>query len=116
MQPKKIPGKQGPEAKIQAELVSFLRAREWLVKSTHGNLYQSGFPDLYCAHHKFGQRWVEVKNPEAYRFTNAQILEFPRFAAAGVGIWILVEATESEYQKLFKPCNWYQFIKGVGCR
>lgn len=112
MKPLKIKPKKGPEAKIQQELIYFLQAREWLVKPTHGNLYQSGFPDLYCAHHRYGQRWVEVKNPLAYRFTGAQLTEFPRFSAAGAGIWILTAATEDEYAKLFGPENWFTYLKG----
>lgn len=112
MEPKKI-GKQHPEAKIQAAIINFLRQREWFVKPTHGNLYQSGFPDLYCAHHRYGQRWVEVKNLTNYCFTAAQLREFPRFSASGAGIWILTEATEREYQKLFGPENWFTFIKGL---
>ena len=112
MQPLKLKPKKGPEAKIQEDLISFLRAREWFVKSTHGNLYQSGFPDLYCAHYRYGQRWVEVKYAEAYRFTAAQLREFPRFSASRAGIWILTAATESEYQKLFGPENWFTYLKG----
>jgi hypothetical protein len=97
-------------------VISFLRAREWFVKETHGNLYSSGFPDLYACHHKYRARWIEIKNPEAYRFTAAQMRDFPRFSAAGSGIWILTAATESEYQKLFGPENWYQYLKVVGCQ
>lgn len=113
MDPRKLKPKQGPESKIQEAVINMLRMREWFVKSTHGNLYQSGFPDLYCAHYKYGQRWVEVKNPLSYRFTGAQLREFPRFSAAGAGIWILVAATEDEYQKLFKSENWFTYIKGI---
>jgi hypothetical protein len=68
-------------------------------------------PDLYIAQKRYGSRWVEVKNPEHYRFTAAQLETFPRMTAAGVGIWILTAATEKEYQKLFTYPNWYQFLK-----
>lgn len=77
---------------------------------THGNLYQSGFPDVYCMHRSYGSRWVEVKNPLAYAFTPAQIREFPLMVAHGTGVWVLVAATEEEYQKLFKPCNWWHYL------
>jgi len=103
--------KHGPEWHIQQNIITFLRAREWFVKSTHGNAYQSGFPDLFCSHRVYGQRWVEVKNLENYKFTAAQLDLFPLFVANGSGIWILVEANESEYQKLFKKCNWYLYLK-----
>lgn len=100
------------EADIQAALVKKLRSLEWFVKPTHGNMYQSGFPDLYCAHRKYGQRWVEVKLPEmkGSRFTAAQLDTFPQLAAAGVGIWILTSHEGVELRKLFGPPNWYMFL------
>lgn len=107
MRSRKFRGKQGPEAKIQDALIDFLRVREWFVKPTHGSMYQSGFPDLYTYHPKYRIRWIEVKNPEAYSFTPAQLDNFPRFGP----IWILVAATEYEYQKLFGPPNWYTYLK-----
>lgn len=77
---------------------------------THGNAYQNGFPDLYVTHSKYGARWVEVKNLAKYEFTAAQREKFPQFVASGAGIWILVDATETEYNKLFKACNWWQYL------
>lgn len=106
----KLPRKKGPERIIQDNLIKFLRGYDWLVKETHGNLYQSGFPDLYCYHIKYGQRWVEVKNPGKYSFTTAQMEWFPKFSAHQCGIWILTAANEAEYQKLFKPANWYLYL------
>lgn len=111
MDPFKIKPKKGPEAKIQEEIIKELRFREWLVKETHGNMYQSGFPDLYCAHPKYGQRWVEVKNAEAYRFTPAQKEWFPKFAAVQVGVWVLVSAEPYELAKLMGPPNWHTYLK-----
>jgi len=100
------------EADIQARLVKTLRSLEWFVKPTHGNMYQSGFPDLYCAHRKYGQRWIEVKLPGMIgsKFTSAQLDTFPQLAAAGVGIWILTSHEECELRKLFGPPNWYMFL------
>src|SRR5436853_4689383 len=105
----RINTKCGPEAKIQNEIIDFLTLRQWYVKSTHGNIYQYGFPDLYCTSSRFGQRWIEVKNPEGYCFTPAQLECFPKFCANGAGIWVLTAATEFEYQKLWKPCNWWMY-------
>ena len=102
--------KRGPESIIQSALVDFLRIRQWVVKETHGNMYQHGFPDLYIAKRNFGSRWVEVKNPAKYEFTPAQLEYFPMLTGAGVGIWILVAATQEEYDKLFQPPNWYQYL------
>jgi len=100
----------GPEAKIQKALIDFLKIRDWSVKETHGNLYQSGFPDLYAYHVRYGTRWIEVKVKDKYKFTAAQLETFPDFSAKNVGIWILVAATEAEYEKLFKPAQWHTFL------
>ena len=77
---------------------------------THGNLYQKGFPDVYATHSSFGIRWIEAKNPNAYCFTPAQLDTFPKLAANGTGIWILTAATEAEYEKLWKPANWFVYL------
>jgi hypothetical protein len=97
------------EAKIQEETEKRLLLDKWYVKSTHGNIYQHGFPDIFCAHLKYGVRWIEVKNPDGYSFTTSQLENFPLMSAAGVGIWIVT----SEYQVpdiLFKPPNWWTFF------
>jgi hypothetical protein len=101
----------GPEAIIQAALVKYLNIRDWNVMETHGNLYQRGFPDLYCTHEKHKQRWIEVKNPDAYSFTNSQIEFFPLISKGCNGIWILTAATDEEYQKLWEPPNWWKYLK-----
>lgn len=102
--------KSGPEAEIQEAILKYLRHREWYCKETHGNMFQSGFPDLYCTHRLYGIRWIEVKNPLAYSFTNAQMSDFPMLSANGTGVWILTAATESEYLKLWGPQNWYMYL------
>jgi hypothetical protein len=81
-----------------------------MVEITHGNLYQAGLPDLYCAHARHGSRWIEVKNPKSYKFTAAQKKKFPIFESHGVGIWVLTSSTEEEFLKLFKPPNWREFL------
>src|SRR5690242_9889197 len=91
----------GPEWYIQQDLMAFLRAREWLVERTHGNLYQTGFPDLYVAHLKWGQRWIDCKQPKKYKFTRDQKRKWPLWDQMGIGIWILTAATQEEYDKLF---------------
>ncbi len=77
---------------------------------THGNEFQMGLPDLYCAHLRFGTRWIEVKNPVAFRFTAAQLKVFPALSAKGVGIWVLGSAEPEELQLLFKPANWWTYL------
>lgn len=100
----------GPEAKIQEAIIQALRSGEWLVVVTHGNEFQAGLPDLYCAHHIFGTRWIEVKNPIAFQFTAAQKKLFPELHAKGVGIWVLGSAEPAELQLLFKPANWWTYL------
>lgn len=95
-----------PEAGIKARIISLLEARGWLVVTTHGNMFQSGLPDLWCAHRLHGVRWIEVKNPAAYHFTPAQERLFRRMAECQVGIWIMFDASEEAYQSLWKPPNW----------
>lgn len=110
MRPLKPKPKEGPEAKIQAAVIQFMVLRGWYCKETHGNMYQSGFPDLFCCHKRYGQRWVEIKNPSHYVFTPAQLDTFPQLCANGSGVWIMVEAVETEYEKLFGPPNWYTYL------
>lgn len=103
MNPKPLRNRKGPEAKIQANIVKMLRFYEWFVMVTHGNMYQSGFPDLYATHSRYGARWIEVKLPEmkGSHFTPAQLDTFPKLEANGALVWVLTGATESEYKKLF---------------
>lgn len=110
MRTPKLRKKKGPEAVIQDALIDFLRVKGWHVMSTHGNIYQRGFPDLYCVHYRHKQRWIEVKNPSKYEFTPAQLDNFPIISRV-VGIWILTAATEEEYSKLFQPQNWYTYLQ-----
>lgn len=111
MDPPKIRNyKKGPERDIQDAILSYMRHRGWYVIETHGNMYQSGFPDLYCTHSQHGIRWIECKNPLAYSFTPAQIDTFPKLSANGTSIHILVAATDHEYRKLWHPANWSVYL------
>ena len=113
MQPIKIKSyKSGPEAKIQKAIKDFLFMKQWHVMETHGNMYQSGFPDLWATNVKYGQRWVEVKLPnmKGSKFTPAQLEHFPKICANGSGVWIITAATEEEYLKLFKPSNYWTYL------
>lgn len=99
-----------PEKKlVQDPLIEFLEGRDWLVEPTHGNAYQKGFPDLFLAHVRHGQRWVDCKVKGQYSFTKAQKDKWPQWEKKGVGIWILTAANQEEYDKLFLPPNWRDF-------
>ena len=89
-----------------------LRNKGWLVREMFGTAVQSGFPDLYATHSNYGCRWIEIKRAKSYSFTAAQLEWFPKFCANGSGIWILVAATQSEYEKLFAKYNWCWYLKG----
>lgn len=110
MKPFKPRTRNRPEQKIQNAIVKLMQDRGWMAKNTHGNAYQSGFPDLYCHHPIHGYRWVEVKNPNKFHLTKDQKHWFPIFTKHGAGIWILVAASDYEYNKLFKPPNWHLFL------
>lgn len=98
--------KDGPERKIQEAVISMLQRQGWFVKETHGNMFSSGFPDLFASHSRYGMRWIEIKCPTGSSFTTAQMEDFPKFSANGAGIWVLTAATESEYLKLWLEPNW----------
>jgi hypothetical protein len=100
-----------PEAKIQRDLIAYLRDRDWMVKPTHGNAFQVGFPDLYCFHRKYRERWIDCKNAGRYTFTIAQRQTWPAWDEIGIGIWILTGANQAEYDKLFAPPNWRAYWK-----
>jgi hypothetical protein len=107
-QPRK---KHGPEHYVQEAIITFLRYKGWFVLNTHGNMYQSGFPDLFATHSRYGNRWIEVKLPgmKGSKFTPAQLDTFPKLVANGSGVWILTAGDEEQYELLFKKCNWWMF-------
>lgn len=102
----------GPEKIIQEHIERMLRAYGWYVLRTHGSMFQSGFPDDYATHSRYGARWIEVKTPHRTGevFTAAQLDVFPKLCASGSGVWVLTAATDSEYQKLFDRPNWSYFL------
>ena len=104
-----------PEAKLQKEIIKFLRNKEWLVMVTHGNAYQHGFPDLFATHARHSMRWIEVKLPgmKGSHFTPAQLEYFPQMTAHGAGVWIMTGASEMEYQVLFGKSNWHHYLPNM---
>lgn len=112
MEPKQFKSRVKPEHVVQNQVVKMLRGHGWFVKETHGNMFQSGFPDLFACHSKWGQRWIEIKLPnmKGSKFTAAQLEDFPKLCANGSGVWILTGDSDYEYQKLFKQPNWYTYL------
>lgn len=104
--------KKRPEDKVREQVITKLRYEGWYVIIMHGNMYQSGVPDLYATHSLYGTRWIEVKLPDmkGSRFTNAQLQNFPKMEANGSRIWVLTGGSQSEYDKLFKESNWTTYL------
>ncbi len=94
-----------------------LRDRGWFVRTTHGNAYQKGFPDLFCYNADFSKapfgalRMIDTKVEDRHRYTKAQCIEWPKWEAGNVGIWILMGYTEEWYAKLFDPPNFRDYWK-----
>ena len=115
-------GKKGPEKIIQERIESMLRYKGWFVLRTHGNMFQSGLPDNFACHSRYGQRWIEIKDPNRHGdvFTPAQHETFPKLQANGSGVWVMVGDNEREYKKLFERPNWWTYLsafkntKGLG--
>lgn len=103
--------KHGPEWFIRRDIKAMLEARGWHVEIMVGSAFQTGIPDLYCFKCKWGERWIDAKNPENYTFTRAQRFKWPVWERKGIGIWILIADTQEEYDKLFQPPNWRSYIK-----
>lgn len=87
-----------------------LEIKGWLVIRISCNALQSGLPDLYVTHARYGGRWVEVKNPLSFSFTPAQIEVFPKLVQNGTPVFVLIDGTQAEYEKLFKPCNYMEYM------
>jgi hypothetical protein len=104
--------KHGGEWHIQQKLTAYLKAEGWHVERMIGNAFQTGVPDLYAAHPKWGTRWIDVKRPgKDYSFTKAQKRKWPVWEAFGIGIWILTGVDQENYDRLFKAPNWRDYWK-----
>lgn len=110
MEPFKPRGRR-PESIIQDRWIEYLKIRDWFVRPMHGNAMNYGWPDLYCTHSRYGQRWVEVKKPGLIgsAFTAAQKEWFPKMIANGSPIWILTWACDEQYKRLFGKCNYHKY-------
>ncbi len=100
----------GPEGLIQTRIINRLESFDWYIKVIIGNALQHGLPDLFVAHARWGQKWVEVKNPASFSFTERQQQNFPKMHAAGVGVWVLFDDRDDELLKLTKPANWFEIM------
>lgn len=120
MEPPKLRNRHGPEYGIQAEIIQFLKDRGWHVErlvggEVRGGAVQSGLPDLFACHKKYGLRFIEIKYEDSYRFTSAQKWKFPLLMENGCGIWVLTEASNEQYDRLFKEPNLWDYLKKTDC-
>lgn len=101
-----------PELKLRNKIREKLILEGWYVKIIHGNAYQSGLPDLYATHSRYGMRWIEVKLPnmKGSKFTPTQEIEFPKLSANGTPIYILTSDSDEEIRKLNGRQNWMQYM------
>ncbi len=111
MKKPKIRPAHGPEYGIQNDVVKMLRSKGWHIERLVGMAYQFGLPDLLIGHPQWGIRFVELKQEDHYRFTIRQRWKFPVLMRYGMGIWILTEATEEQYERLFHPPNLWDYMK-----
>src|SRR5689334_4304765 len=97
----------GPEKIRQIKIMAKLRVRGWYCKATHGNEFQSGFPDIFACHIRYGSRWIEIKNPTGSKLEDSQKEVFEEFGKKKIGVWILTDDTDWELNKLMGPDNWW---------
>jgi len=112
---KKIRPAHGPEYGIMKEILTFLKARGWHCERIVGLGIQFGLPDLLVCHKKYGIRFIEVKNEDRFGFTKAQKWKFPLLMENGCGIWVMTEATEGQYERLFKEPNLWDYLDRRKC-
>jgi hypothetical protein len=101
------------EKEKENELRAFMKKLGWHTEKTHGNLFQHGWPDLYCLHPTLAggspmQRWVEVKRGGQGRLESSQVHKFSLWKKFGLGVWVLTGP--EDYGKLFLPPNWWEFL------
>lgn len=120
MEPIKKRSKHGPEYTIQRNVIRYLKERGWHIERIAGGVMQggavqSGLPDLFVCHNKYGTRFVELKNESHFVFTTAQKWKFPLLMDNGCGIWILTEASDDQYKRLFAPPNLWDYLDRSDC-
>ncbi len=94
------------EATIPARIRKALARLGWTAWKIHGGRFQSGWPDLYCAHPELGVRWIEVKRPKTGKLTRGQRQRFAELEANGVGVWLLDGAEPTDIAVIHGPPPW----------
>jgi hypothetical protein len=103
-----------PELKVRNAIRKMFEGRGWGVWITHGNKYQSGFPDLYVAHPEYGERWIDAKVEGHYSYTKAQKYLWPLWHYRyKVGTWIMTGDGQEQYDRVFRAPNWRDYWRPV---
>lgn len=104
-----------PQTRLQTEtkasntLRKFMEARGWYLVKLHGNVYQSGMPDLYCGHILHGYRWIEMKAPGG-KLRPSQMTRFAELREVGIEVYVL--ESYHHYDRLFKDRgNWLHYVR-----
>lgn len=94
----------GPEAEICKQLKLKAISEGWVCDKTFGTVYQTGWPDYYCAHKDHGAFWLEVKSPRG-SLEASQYAMFTKLEKVGIPVFILTDP--EQFPSLFKqPPNW----------
>lgn len=100
--------RKAPEKRIQWKSVKLLRDLGFFVVSTsqpQRAMMTAGIPDLFCAHRRFGQFWVEVKNPTRRNHARGGLtidqLQW-HMAAKECGVEVITVYDESDLLPLLK--------------
>lgn len=76
----------------------------WYVKKIHGSKYQSGLPDVYAHHLKFGGLWIELKH-DKNKLEDSQVHEFALMSKHGARIFVIRDVKEYP-EVLYHAPNW----------
>ena len=94
------------------ELRKHMEERGWLVEKVHGSMYMQGWPDFYCFHPRFGQRWLEMKIPKDGLLETTQVRKFRKWQA--FGIVVVVATTVKDYPSVLEnKANWWRWMPGA---
>jgi hypothetical protein len=96
------------EKQVTEAVITWLRARGWWCKKTHGNQYQKGWPDWYISHPDHGPKWVELKSQRPdHKLEASQKIWFSQAERHGVGVWVMTGV--ADYRLLFEKPNWKDY-------
>ena len=85
----------------------------WHTEKSHGNAYQSGWPDLYCMHPEHGQCWIETK-VRGKKLEASQVTTFLKWHKHRVRIYIITSVDDLILVYKHKPPNWPEYYAMYG--